>query len=82
MWREGGLYKQVCDSGEFVGKEGEGEREGEREMGREGWERDMEMGGDSGRGRILWVLGGNLYLAFEGWVSYNHSFVTSQKGIR
>ena len=36
MWGEGGLYKQVCDSGEFVGnlwaerEREEGEREGER----------------------------------------------------
>ena len=37
---EGGLYKQVCDSGEFVGnlwaeREREREREGERERQRE-----------------------------------------------
>ena len=32
MWGEGGLYKQVCGSGEFLGRDGERkrEREGER----------------------------------------------------
>ena len=62
MWGEGGLYKQVCDSGEFVGnlwaerereegeEEGEGEREGERERQREG---------EKEGGRVLWALGGN-----------------------
>ena len=90
---EGGLYKQVCESGEFVGnlweererereREGEGEGEGERE--REGG-RGTQIGRERGRrrrregGRVLWALGGNLCLAFEGWGSYNQLFVTSRK---
>ena len=45
-WGEGGLYKQVCDSGVFVGnlwaeREREGEEEGEGERG--GW-RGRERG--------------------------------------
>ena len=34
MWEEGGLYKHVCDSGEFVGRE-RGRGRG-RERGKEG----------------------------------------------
>ena len=98
MWGEGGLYKQVCDSGEFVGnlwaererkREGEGERGGERGRGKgrgRGRERDTESEGGRERGRrrrrgggVLWALGGNLCLAFEGSGSYNHPFVTSRK---
>ena len=40
MWGEGGLYKQVCDSVEFVGREGEGRGEG----GGGGW----RVGGGGG----------------------------------
>ena len=40
MWGEGGLYKQVCGNGEFMGGEGEAkDRERERE----------------GKGRGLWA---------------------------
>ena len=58
MWGEGGLYKQVCDSGEFVGREGreregEGEGEGERERDRERErERGMEREGEGGGGTV------------------------------
>ena len=86
---DSGALWEIC--GQFVGKEGEGgwgsEREVERERGKEGRVREMERGGESERGRremrrgrILWALGGNLCLAFEGWVSYSHSFEASQKG--
>ena len=44
MWGEGGLYKQVCDSVEFVGREGEGEGRGEGGGG--GW----RVGGWGGGG--------------------------------
>ena len=66
----------------------EGERERERAGGEEGkvegggGESDTERGGGRGRGggvSVLWALGGNLCLAFEGWGSYNHPFVTSLK---
>ena len=59
------------DSGEFVGNLW-AEREKERE--REGEGEDQEEGG-----WVLWALGGNLCLAFEGWGSYNYPFVTSWK---
>ena len=82
----GRFVQTGCDSGEFVGNlwaegEGEGERggEGKAEGGggkREG-EREEEEGGEGGR--VLWALGGNLCLAFEGWGSHNHPFVTSRK---
>ena len=71
-----------------MGRDGEGEerererkREGERERQREGeGERDTDREGEGGEGgRVLWALGGNLCLAFEGWGSYNHPFVTSGK---
>ena len=72
VWGEGGLYKQVCDSGEFVGNlwqrgreregEGGGEGEGEGERGGEGKAeggRGARRGKERG-GRVLWPLGGNL----------------------
>ena len=58
--------------------EGEGEREGEgkadggvgeRDTEREGEGEEEEEEGGEGR-RVLWALGGNLCLAFEGWGSY------------
>ena len=73
----------MCDSGEFVGKdegrEGEGEGEGkeeggglsDRERDREG--KGEEEGNKEGEGIVV----DNLCLAFEGWGSYYHSFVTS-----
>ena len=71
----------MCDSGVFVGREGvERERKREREK-----ERQREGDGEEGDGedeegaRVLWALGGNLCLAFYGWGSYNHPFVTSGK---
>ena len=65
-------------------REREREREGERERGKgknRGRERGKEGHGEGRRGgaRVLWALGGNLCLAFEGWGSNNHPFVTSQK---
>ena len=68
MGREGSLWAERE-------RKGEGERGKEGGRGRE-WKRSEgdEEGEDTG------ALGGNLCLAFEGWVSYNHSFVTSQKG--
>ena len=47
MWKEGGLYKQVCDSVEFAGNLwAEREREGEEERG---GEEKREGGGRGGR---------------------------------
>ena len=54
------------------------EREREREGDGRGREREGEGEEEEG-GRVLWALGGNLCLAFEGWGSYNHPFVTSGK---
>ena len=51
-------------------------RERETQTDREG-EGEEEEGGEGAR--VLWALGGNLCLAFEGWGSYNHPFVTSGK---
>ena len=51
----------------YRGRESEGERKKEREEERER------------RERVLWALGGNLCLAFEGWGSYYHSFVISRR---
>ena len=71
-----------------MGREGEREGEGEGERGGEGkakggWRRrgtQTDREGDGGEGgRVLWALGGNLCLAFEGWGSYNHPLVTSWK---
>ena len=57
VWGEGGLYKQVCDSGDwgvcgqFVGREGEKEREREREReGGEGKAEGRRGGGGRGEG--------------------------------
>ena len=69
----------MCDSGVFVGNLwAEREREGEGEGEGGGGEREGEGEEEEGR-RVLWALGGNLCLAFEGWGSYNHPFVTSGK---